>query len=91
MVAVDSSSQSMLAFNGHRNVHGLYDFLLNHRFVICIGTLGQDPKVMPRSLSWLHLFFCMHRCLLSSTTGQDVPVLYSPISFQNASLVTAEV
>ena len=51
MVAVDSSSQSMLAFNGHRNVHGLYDFLLNHRFVICIGTLGQDPKVMPRSLS----------------------------------------
>lgn len=61
MIAVDNSPQSVLAFNGHKNVHGLYDFLLNHR------------------------------SFLSSTTGADVPVLYSPVSFQNAALVMPEV
>lgn len=61
MVAVDNSPQSILAFTGHKSVHGLYDFLLNHRF------------------------------FLSSTTGADVPILYSPVSFQNAALVMPEV
>lgn len=61
MIAVDNSPQSVLVFSGQKSVHGLYDFLLNHR------------------------------SLLSSTTGADVPVLYSPVSFQNASLVLPEV
>ncbi|KAH7281453.1 hypothetical protein KP509_36G048400 [Ceratopteris richardii] len=61
MAAVDNSPQSLLVFSGQKSVHGLYDFLLNHR------------------------------SLLSSTTGADVPVLYSPTPFQNASLVMPEV
>lgn len=58
---VDNSPQSLLAFIGHENVHGLYDFLLNYRF------------------------------LLNSFTGVDVPVLYAPVPFQNASLSVPEV
>lgn len=27
----DNSPQSLLAFKGNENVHGLYDFLLNYR------------------------------------------------------------
>jgi hypothetical protein len=46
MVAVDSSSQSMLEFTGHRNVHGLYDFLLNHRSVIYRATLRVDSNAI---------------------------------------------
>lgn len=61
MIAVDNNTQSVLAFNGQKSVHGLYDFLLNHR------------------------------TLLSSTTGADVPLLYSPVSFRNACLVMPEV
>ncbi|GLJ09876.1 hypothetical protein SUGI_0117500 [Cryptomeria japonica] len=34
MVDVDNSSQSLLAFVGNVNVHGLYDFLLNHRSLL---------------------------------------------------------
>ena len=28
---VDNSPESLLAFTGNKNVHGLYDFLLNYR------------------------------------------------------------
>ncbi|KAF6169922.1 hypothetical protein GIB67_034314 [Kingdonia uniflora] len=58
---LDNSPQSLLAFNGNTNVHGLYDFLLNYR------------------------------SLLSSLITADVPVLISPVPFQNASLSTPEV
>ncbi|XP_028066211.1 uncharacterized protein LOC114269153 isoform X3 [Camellia sinensis] len=61
MSNVDNSPQSLLAFNGNQNVHGLYDFLLNYRF------------------------------LLTSLTSMDVPVLYSPVPFQNAALSCPEV
>jgi protein downstream neighbor of Son len=30
---VDGTSQSLLSFTGNKNVHGLYDFLLNHRYI----------------------------------------------------------
>ncbi|XP_057999688.1 uncharacterized protein LOC110650472 isoform X1 [Hevea brasiliensis] len=58
---VDHSPQSLLAFCGNKNVHALYDFLLNYR----------------SSLTFL--------------SGVDVPVLYSPVSFQNAALSTPEI
>lgn len=58
---IDNSSQSLLAFIGNENVHGLYDFLLNHR------------------------------SFLSSVASVDVPLLYSPVPFQNASLHLPEV
>eukprot|EP00249_Psilotum_nudum_P013602 c24417_g1_i2 orf=284-1057(+) len=61
MLAVDNSIQSLLAFIGSKSVHGLYDFLLNHR------------------------------SLIHSTTGSDVPLLYSPVPFQNAAIVVPEV
>ena len=56
MPDIDNNSQSLLAFIGNENVHGLYDFLLNHR------------------------------SFLSSVASVDVPLLYSPVPFQNASL-----
>lgn len=59
--AVDNSQQSLLAFSGNDNVHGLYDFLFNYRNS------------------------------LTSLTGADVPVLFSPMPFQNASLSAPEV
>ncbi|KAM7499997.1 hypothetical protein LguiA_024411 [Lonicera macranthoides] len=58
---VDNSPQSLLVFSGNTNVHGLYDFLLNYRFI------------------------------LNSLTGMDVPVLYSPVPFESASLSAPEV
>ncbi|XP_077242997.1 downstream neighbor of Son [Tasmannia lanceolata] len=61
MSDVDNSSQSLLAFIGNENVHGLYDFLLNYR------------------------------SFLTSLTSIDVPVLYSHVPFQNASLCVPEV
>lgn len=30
---IDNSPQSLLAITGNKNVHGLYDILLNHRYV----------------------------------------------------------
>lgn len=61
MPDIDNTSQSLLAFIGNENVHGLYDFLLNHR------------------------------SFLSSVACVDVPLLYSPVAFQNASLHVPEV
>ncbi|XP_020589083.1 protein downstream neighbor of Son-like [Phalaenopsis equestris] len=58
---VDNSPQSLLAFIGNTNVHGLYDFLLNYRF------------------------------FLKSLNGNDVPALYAPVPFLNASLCIPEV
>nr|XP_043631545.1 protein downstream neighbor of Son-like [Erigeron canadensis] len=58
---VDNTPESLLAFSGNNNVHGLYDFLLNYRF------------------------------LLTSLTSSDVPVLYSPVPFDNAALFEPEV
>ncbi|XP_038977709.1 protein downstream neighbor of Son-like isoform X4 [Phoenix dactylifera] len=58
---VDNSPQSLLSFIGNEKVHGLYDFLLNHRYI------------------------------LKSFTGIDVPTLYAPVPFQNASLHVPEV
>ncbi|KAI3443343.1 hypothetical protein Pfo_000008 [Paulownia fortunei] len=61
MTGVDNTPQSLLMFTGNKNVHALYDFLLNYRS-----------------------FF-------TSLTGGDVPVLYSPVPFENAALSTPEV
>ncbi|XP_042503567.1 protein downstream neighbor of Son [Macadamia integrifolia] len=61
MSDVDNSPQSLLAFRGNENVHGLYDFILNYRSIV------------------------------SSLTGIDVPLLYGPVPFQNASLCAPEV
>lgn len=58
---VDNSPESLLVFSGNINVHGLYDFLLNYRF------------------------------LLTSLTSNDVPLLYSPVPFENAALSAPEV
>ncbi|KAJ4840091.1 hypothetical protein Tsubulata_009910 [Turnera subulata] len=58
---VDNSPQSLLAFCGNKNVHGLYDFLLNYR------------------------------SCLTFLSGVDVPVLYSPVPFQNAALSAPEI
>ncbi|KAJ4979926.1 hypothetical protein NE237_010706 [Protea cynaroides] len=61
MSDMDNSPQSLLAFKGNENVHGLYDFIINYRSI------------------------------LSSLTGIDVPLLYGPVPFQNASLCAPEV
>ncbi|CAI9780265.1 unnamed protein product [Fraxinus pennsylvanica] len=61
LTGVDNSPESLLMFTGNKNVHGLYDFLLNYR------------------------------SFLASLTGVDVPVLYSPVPFQNAALFAPEV
>ncbi|MCL7039476.1 hypothetical protein MKW94_013217 [Papaver nudicaule] len=60
MSDVDNNSQSLLAFS-EKDVHGLYEFLLNYR------------------------------SFLISLNGVDVPVLYSPVSFQSSSLFAPEV
>ncbi|KAK4480884.1 hypothetical protein RD792_011736 [Penstemon davidsonii] len=60
LTGVDNSPQSLLMFTGNKNIHGLYDFLLNYRV------------------------------FLSSLTGDDVPVLYSPVPFDNAALSAPE-
>ncbi|XWS43307.1 hypothetical protein CRYUN_Cryun16bG0091700 [Craigia yunnanensis] len=58
---VDNTPQSLLAFSGNQNVHGLYEILLNYRsFLIFLNAV-------------------------------DVPVLYSPVPFQNAALSAPEV
>ncbi|KAK6942501.1 hypothetical protein RJ641_027878 [Dillenia turbinata] len=58
---IDNSPESLLAFNGNSNVHGLYDILLNYR------------------------------SFLTSLTGMDVPLLYSPVPFKNAAMSAPEV
>ncbi|KAL3628163.1 hypothetical protein CASFOL_027209 [Castilleja foliolosa] len=61
LTGVDNTPQSLLMFTGNKNVHALYDFLLNYRYVF------------------------------TSLTGGDVPVLYSPVLFENAAYLTPEV
>ncbi|GER26924.1 protein downstream neighbor of Son [Striga asiatica] len=61
LIGVDNTPQSLLMFSGNKNVHALYDFLLNYR------------------------------SFLTSLNGGDVPVLYSPVPFENAALSTPEV
>ncbi|KHN22583.1 hypothetical protein glysoja_037733 [Glycine soja] len=58
---VDNSPESLLAFSGNNNVHALYDFLLNYRF------------------------------LLTSLSSVDVPVLCSPVPFQNSALSSPDI
>lgn len=58
---VDNSPESLLVFSGNDSVHGLYDFLLNYRF------------------------------LLPSLNTLDVPLLYSPVAFENAAISVPEV
>ncbi|KAL5806351.1 hypothetical protein ACOSQ4_029084 [Xanthoceras sorbifolium] len=58
---IDNTPQSLLAFSDNKNVHALYEFLLNYR------------------------------SYLTFLTAVDVPLLYSPVSFQNASLSAPEV
>lgn len=60
MAGVDNTPQSLLMFAG-KNVHALYDFLLNYR------------------------------SFYTPLTGSDVPVLYSPVPFENAALSAPEV
>ncbi|GFP94930.1 hypothetical protein PHJA_001637400 [Phtheirospermum japonicum] len=61
LTGVDNTPQSLLMFTGNKNVHALYDFLLNYRF------------------------------FLTSLTAGDVPVLYSPVPFENAACSTPEI
>ncbi|KAK0584310.1 hypothetical protein LWI29_010987 [Acer saccharum] len=58
---IDNTTESLLAFGDNRNVHALYEFLLNYR------------------------------SYLTFLTAVDVPILYSPVPFQNASLSAPEV
>lgn len=58
---VDRSSQSLLFFSENKDVHGLYDILLNYR------------------------------SFLTSLAGMDVPMLLSPVLFQNAALSSPQV
>ncbi|KAG4916555.1 hypothetical protein JHK87_054112 [Glycine soja] len=58
---VDNSPESLLVFSGNNNVHALYDFLLNYRF------------------------------LLTSLSSVDVPVLCSPVPFQNSALSSPDI
>ncbi|KAL5739832.1 hypothetical protein ACOSQ2_029012 [Xanthoceras sorbifolium] len=58
---IDNTPQSLLAFSDNKNVHALYEFLLNYRSI------------------------------LTFLTAVDVPVLYSPVPFQNASFSAPEV
>ncbi|CBI17255.3 unnamed protein product, partial [Vitis vinifera] len=58
---VDNSPQSLLSFSGNKDVHALYDFMLNYR------------------------------SFLTSLTSVDVPLLCSPVPFQNAALSAPEV
>ncbi|QCD79515.1 Donson [Vigna unguiculata] len=58
---VDNSPQSLLVFRGNNNVHALYDFLLNYRF------------------------------LLTSLSSMDIPVLCSPVPFQNSALSSPDI
>lgn len=58
---IDNSPESLLAFTGNNNVHGLYDFLLNYR------------------------------SFNKSASRTDVPTLYAPCPFPNASLCIPEV
>lgn len=32
---IDNTPDSLLVFNGNKNVHGLYDIFLNYRYVNC--------------------------------------------------------
>uniref|UniRef100_F6GWC8 Uncharacterized protein n=1 Tax=Vitis vinifera TaxID=29760 RepID=F6GWC8_VITVI len=57
---VDNSPQSLLSFSGNKDVHALYDFMLNYR------------------------------SFLTSLTSVDVPLLCSPVPFQNAALSAPE-
>lgn len=61
MSDLDNTPQSLLMFAGNQSVHGLYDFLLNHR------------------------------SFLISLIDEDVPILYSPVAFENAALTAPEV
>ncbi|KAI4348844.1 hypothetical protein L6164_009514 [Bauhinia variegata] len=58
---VDNSPESLLVFSDKKNVHGLYDLLLNYR------------------------------SFLTSLSGMDVPVLCSPLPFQNAALSSPDI
>ncbi|GLT88392.1 hypothetical protein SLE2022_064190 [Rubroshorea leprosula] len=58
---VDNTPQSLLAFSGNENVHGLYEILLNYRY------------------------------FLTFLAASDVPMLCSPMQFQNAAISTPEV
>ncbi|XP_039070236.1 protein downstream neighbor of Son-like [Hibiscus syriacus] len=58
---VDNTPESLLAFSGNQNVHGLYEILLNYR------------------------------SFLTFLNAVDVPVLWSPVPFQHASLSAPEV
>ncbi|EOY08572.1 hypothetical protein QUC31_010805 [Theobroma cacao] len=58
---VDNTPQSLLAFTGNDNVHGLFEILLNYR------------------------------SFLTFLNAVDVPVLYSPVPFQNAALSAPEI
>ncbi|XP_050227441.1 uncharacterized protein LOC126677049 isoform X2 [Mercurialis annua] len=58
---IDNIPESLLAFYGDKNVHALYDFLLNYRSSLTV------------------------------LSGVDVPVLYSPVPFQNAALSAPEI
>ncbi|KAM2893379.1 hypothetical protein FF1_008744 [Malus domestica] len=58
---IDNTPESLLVFNGNKNVHGVFDILLNYR------------------------------SLLTALMVMDVPVLYSPVPFQNAAISSPEI
>ncbi|CAN6719505.1 unnamed protein product [Malus baccata var. baccata] len=58
---IDNTPESLLVFSGNKNVHGVFDILLNYR------------------------------SLLTALMVMDVPVLYSPVPFQNAAISSPEI
>lgn len=91
---IDNTSQSLLAFSDNKNVHALYDFLLNYRWVhICfqIVKIKLTGYILLFSFVSDFLFVIFFRSFLTFLTASDVPVLYSPVPFQNAALSAPEV
>lgn len=50
---IDNSPESLLAFNGNKNVHGLYDVLLNYRSFLT-ALMGMDVPVLCSPLPFLN-------------------------------------
>ncbi|PRQ44272.1 hypothetical protein RchiOBHm_Chr3g0477411 [Rosa chinensis] len=61
LVDLDNTPESLLVISGNKNVHGLFDILLNYR------------------------------SFMTTLIGVDVPVLYSPVPFQNAAISSPQV
>eukprot|EP00246_Nothoceros_aenigmaticus_P007001 TRINITY_DN2053_c0_g1_i3.p1 TRINITY_DN2053_c0_g1~~TRINITY_DN2053_c0_g1_i3.p1 ORF type:complete len:394 (+),score=49.46 TRINITY_DN2053_c0_g1_i3:438-1619(+) len=46
LVAMDNSVSSILAFDGPKNIHRLYDFILNQRFILSCSSSADVPTLL---------------------------------------------